>query len=401
MTLSATTIDDASRGTWDLVVIGAGPAGTIAARQGACAGLKTLLVERRSFPREKVCGGCLNLSAVGLLEQLGLESQIGALGAPTLHEFEVHCRRGRLRVPLPGGIAVTRARLDEVLAAAAVTAGALFLPDTVAEVLSERESFESEGTQAHRLIRLRSCGRQLSVRARAIIAADGLGHPSLVRLPEFGSRPRSSARIGIGATLECDSSDYGPGAIFMAVGRVGYVGVTRVENNRLNVAAALDPRGLKSHVKPQEAVETILREAGYPPLGKSAEAIVWHGTPPLTRQTPRLAGFRLLVAGDAAGYVEPFTGEGMAWALAGGAAVGPIVARGQQIWDASLEREWHREWRRLVAGRQHWCRLLALGLRSPRLTGSLLFAVSLVPQVAHSIIRRLNAPLLPAKGVVG
>src|SRR4051812_5069596 len=53
---------------WDLIVIGAGPAGAISAMLAARSGFATLLVDRKRFPRAKVCGGCLNASAVGILQ---------------------------------------------------------------------------------------------------------------------------------------------------------------------------------------------------------------------------------------------------------------------------------------------------------------------------------------------
>ena len=53
-------LSNATCATWDVIVIGAGPAGAVAARQVALAGLQTLLVDAKCFPREKVCGGYLN-----------------------------------------------------------------------------------------------------------------------------------------------------------------------------------------------------------------------------------------------------------------------------------------------------------------------------------------------------
>jgi flavin-dependent dehydrogenase len=98
----------------------------------------------------------------------------------------------------------------------------------------------------------------------------------------------------------------------------------------------------------------------------------------------------VLLLGDAAGYVEPFTGEGMAWALAAATAVAPVAARGAFEWSHSIEREWQTMLRRLVTNRQRWCRVLALALRHPWAVRTLLGAVSLAPALAGPIIRSVS-----------
>ena len=89
------TIDlpEAMAGTWDALVIGAGPGGAFAAREAARAGLATLLVERSTFPRVKVCGGCLNHTAVAVLRRAGLGERLARLGGPAI--TTVLLRQGR------------------------------------------------------------------------------------------------------------------------------------------------------------------------------------------------------------------------------------------------------------------------------------------------------------------
>ena len=150
----------------------------------------------------------------------------------------------------------------------------------------------------------------------------------------------------------------------MAVGRCGYVGLVRVEDDQLNVAAAFARELIKDCGSPGAAARTILAEAGFPSIPALASAS-WQGTVPLTRRTWPVAGERFFVLGDAAGYVEPFTGEGMAWAMMCGKAAVPLARRAIDGWDPSLPREWTSLHRRLVARRQLLCRGLALMLRHP------------------------------------
>jgi flavin-dependent dehydrogenase len=96
--------------------------------------------------------------------------------------------------------------------------------------------------------------------------------------------------------------------------------------------------------------------------------------------------------GDAAGYVEPFTGEGMAWALAAGAALAPLALRACDRWEPDMEHEWERVFRRQVARRQALCKGLAFVLRRPRVAGVAFAALGRMPALAGPFLRRLNTP---------
>ena len=126
----------------------------------------------------------------------------------------------------------------------------------------------------------------------------------------------------------------------------------------------------------------ILAEAGFEPV-PSLETAPWKGTPHLTRAAPSLGGERLFRLGDAAGYVEPFTGEGMAWALAGATLVAPLVGEAIRHWDANLLRRWQADHRRSVVRRQLVCRLTAAVLRRPGPTRALVRLLAIAPAVAR------------------
>src|SRR5262249_60630268 len=108
----------------------------------------------------------------------------------------------------------------------------------------------------------------------------------------------------------------------------------------------------------------------------------WQGPPPLQRAAPGLGGERLFVVGDAAGYVEPFTGEGMAWALTGASLVAPLALRGARHWDAELLVRWRAAYHRTVTRRQIVCRATAGVLRRPTATRALVPVLGLTPPVA-------------------
>jgi flavin-dependent dehydrogenase len=173
----------------------------------------------------------------------------------------------------------------------------------------------------------------------------------------------------------------------MCCGEGGYAGVVRLEDGRLDVACAVNAGAVRAAGGPGPLAARLLR-TNRCPVPESLPSARWRGTPPLTRRPRRVASHRRLAVGDAAGYVEPFTGEGMAWALAGGAAVADLAAA---PWRRSTAAEWERRHRRLVADRQGVCRAAAAVLRRPALAAAAVAALAWMPWLAGPVIRRLNA----------
>jgi len=369
---------------WDVVVVGAGPAGAIAAREAACRGLAVLLVDHVLFPRPKVCGCCLSAAALGVLETIGLGGVPTRLGARPLSLFQWAAGRQRASLPLPTGAALSRALLDAALVGEAVRRGVAFLPGVLATVDPDRRFI--------RRVILRQGEASVSVDTRVVVVADGLGGSALSRHRGFDSIAHPASRLGAAAIAEQAPGWYRPGTIFMACGPGGYVGLVRLEDGRLNLAAALDPARVRQTGGVGAVVAQILRQADFPAID-ARSALVWRGTPALTRRRARVADDRLFVIGDAAGYVEPFTGEGMAWAMASAVAVTPLVCEAAAQWTPSLAAQWTSRHRRLVRRRQATCRWITQALRDPRLAQTLVGAAARLPGVAIPVVRGLQAPL--------
>ncbi|MEM9657265.1 MAG: FAD-dependent oxidoreductase, partial [Planctomycetota bacterium] len=104
------TFDEALHTDWDVVVIGAGPAGSMAARGLARLGRRVLMIDRQRFPRSKVCGCCVNQAALGLLEQPEREL-LETEGSP-LRTYRLASAGRVATVELSGGMAVSRDLLD-------------------------------------------------------------------------------------------------------------------------------------------------------------------------------------------------------------------------------------------------------------------------------------------------
>lgn len=347
---TATRLDEIASGGWDVIVIGAGVAGAVTAIETARVGLRTLLVEAKSFPRDKVCGGCLSARGQRLLEQRRIA--YGArLGVP-LREVEFLWHGRRLRLPMEG-VSLARRTLDELLVQQAIAAGAQVVTQTRARV----------GTPwgKYRCVELQGVHRSVVVRGRVAVAADGLSRGSDV--PEPSAAASRHRRIGIGAILAGRATDCFGGRVCLALNPDGYVGLTHLHGRRLNLAAAVDPSLLRTE-GPAQLFQRWLEEAGLDVSGLNLNGARWAGTVPLNQHPPSRWGHRLFQVGDASGYVEPFTGEGMALAVEGAVLVSELVVQAQRCWDDALGRRWEQLYQQRITRRQIACRTLCAMLKS-------------------------------------
>jgi menaquinone-9 beta-reductase len=381
--LACGALDDLDGTTWDAIVIGAGPAGAMAARRVASAGARVLLVEKKKLPRSKVCGACLSRAALAELELAGLGSLVGSLGGIDLDEFQLRFRGRLLRMDLAGGAVLSRERFDAGLAGEAVAAGCRLIDGTVAVV--------DAGSGGMRPVRLMKHGRCAHSAARTILTATGLGHCVIPNDRLSLTKVARGSRIGAGCRIAQAPAAYAEHRVFMAVGAGGYVGIVRVEDGTLNVAAAFDPALVRRARTPGAAACEVLAEAGAPAVAGLDQAD-WQGTPGLTRRTRPLAQDRVFFLGDAAEYVEPFTGEGIAWALASARAVEPFALRAIERWQPRLARDWGRAYQRRIGRRQLTCRAVALSLRQPWLIRLGFEILDRAPMAASGMMRLLNNP---------
>ncbi|MFK7820708.1 MAG: NAD(P)/FAD-dependent oxidoreductase, partial [Planctomycetaceae bacterium] len=363
---------------WQVIVIGAGVAGALAALHCVRAGFATLLVEKQKFPRHKVCGCCLNAKAWRALESAGVASELSKSSNP-IQTTRFHIRGSQATVRVSGMQAVSRSELDSQLVSAFVGAGGSFKDGVTATVLpnTNRAQVRLQGwNDANRT----ECGSG-DLSADVVLACDGLGHPSLRMFAEVESHVSKSSRVGVGAVIPRAASDvsYPTNELQMAVAKHGYVGTVQVEGHHLSVAAALDASVLKTGSSPVDALREIYVQNDLsPPANLDAAAV--KGTLPLTRATLPVAIDRVFLLGDATGYVEPFTGEGMAWAMASAELIVPLVHEViRNGWNPELPSKWEKLLRRDVRQRQRICRVLSRSLRYPWLLSPMLNAFRLFP----------------------
>lgn len=364
----------------DVVVVGAGPAGSVAALCLVRAGVSVLLVDRVELPRWKVCGACLGPAAIGLLQRLGLRRTVLGLGAVPLDAMDLRAGKGRVRIVLGGHVAISRTVLDHVLATGAAEAGATVRYG----VRVDGARIGEEGVE----LAVRAHGVEDRIRAGAVVDATGLGVALSSATSGAGTgraAVASRSRIGIGAVFGAGCDDLTAGELRMVVGRSGYVGMVCLEDGRINVAAALDREAVSVH-GPEGAVAAVLEEGGARiPDGEPLRP--WRGTPALTRRPGSVGLRRVFRVGDSAGYVEPFTGEGIGWAIMSGMAVAPFVRRAMATGDEAAAEAWIDRHRRLVSGRQRLCHALAVALRHPRVVRAGVGLLTVAPALAAPLVR--------------
>ena len=374
---------------WDVVVVGAGPAGALAAHGLASRGVRVLLVEQRLFPRWKVCGACLSPQALAALKTAGLGDLVAAQGGLSLERLQLGVA-GRVNpIALGAGRVLSRSLLDQALLEAAVAVGATVITGTRAVL-----GAAATGLEPDREVVLQKGTTRWSVSAKVVLIAAGLSHRAIDNEAEISTSIEPDSRIGAGCVLPGEAAELAPGVLQMAVGHGGYVGLVRVESGEINLACAFDRPMLGSVGGAALLCQKILADAGFATLPGLKES-AWQLTAALSRRTIPLAGHRLMLLGDAAGYVEPFTGEGMGWALTSSLAALPLVLRGLEHWEGAIETEWRRLHRRWVAQKQRSCRVLAVVLRHPRITWGLHRLAGSFPSVAGSMIGLLQRPALP------
>lgn len=276
---------------YDVAVVGGGPAGATCAAFCAAAGLKTVVLERAKFPREKVCGDCLNPACWPIFERLGIAERLLALPHSRLAGVEfsgIDREPSRFALPVEGRgeIAIRRSLLDQLLLQRATDLGA--------EVVTS-----APVTALERGWRVQTSRGEFS--ARVLVAADGRNSTVARLLKLFPETPRERAAIQTHVASPADFS----GRVALRLRPQGYCGVAPV-GDALNVCLVSRPGDLP------ELKRWAVREFEIPSDQQ------WRTVTPLARRAIAPWHGALLLAGDAARVVEPFTGEGIFYALASG-----------------------------------------------------------------------------------
>ena len=366
---------------WDVVILGAGPAGAMAAYELAKHNLHVLLIDQSAFPRQKVCGGCLSHRALGELESAGLGDLTYRLGAKPVHGVCIVSANRSARIQIPQGASLSRERFDFALVEEARSKGAVFLSSTKGVMAGAGPDFAR--------VRIAQNKKESEVHARIALVSDGLLGSSLGDFPEGRAVVSTHSLIGVSTSLDEKTCFGEEGVITMACGQGGYVGIARREDNRLEIAAAIRPRFLKFAGTPGKCVEAILGEAGLKLPGGFSN-VHWQGAPSFPRARKVLAGKRFFVLGDASGFVEPFTGEGIYWALVQAKALVSLLRSRGFAWNDELPSQWQKVHHALLGRRMKACKIITTMLRMPALCRLAVEMTHRAPWLVSSIVRYVH-----------
>jgi len=334
----------------DVIVVGAGPSGSTAAYYLAQAGLDVLLIEKSRFPREKVCGDGLTPRAVKSLVALGVDV---SEEAGWLRNKGLRVIGGGMRLELdwpelssyPGyGLVRTRASLDEQLARRAQAAGAKLLEGTtvtgpllgpdgrIAGVQAQAEAEEKPRSKSGNAERAH--GATETYRARVVVAADGNSSRLSVAM---GLRKRDDRPMGVAVrtyyTSPRHDDDYLESWLDLWDGDrllpgYGWIfgmgdGTSNVGLGLLNTSDAFGKTDYRELLK--RWLRSMPEEWGYVEENRT-EPVRGAALPMGFNRTPHYHQ-GLLLAGDAAGMVNPFNGEGIAYAMESGEILARVVAQ--------------------------------------------------------------------------
>ena len=335
-------------GTDAVVVVGAGPAGSIAALVLARAGVRVVLVERARFPRAKLCGDTLNPGALSILDRFRLGASVRDESRPFTGMLVTGPGGAAVCGDYPAGVAgaaLERSALDRLLLTAAADAGA--------DVMEGVRVLAPAGDSAHVVgVRAAQGSRQFDIRARLVIAADGRpsGLAASLGLARFAVRPK---RWAFGTYFADVAGLTTRGE--MHIREDGYIGVAPLECGLANVCVVRDtPKGSETARDPADVVaQAIARHDTLRERFSGARRVApVKVLGPLAIETTAAGQPGLLLAGDAAGFIDPMTGDGLRFALRGGELAAAAALReletgfpAHALLAAERRREFGGKWR--------------------------------------------------------
>jgi flavin-dependent dehydrogenase len=396
--------------TFDVAIVGAGPAGSSCAAFCALAGLRTLVLERERFPREKVCGDCLNPSCWPVLGRLGLTQRVLDLPRSKLTSVEFIAIDGhKVIVDLPPGedceLSIKRSLFDDLLLRRACELGVHVREETTVTALSHSGAKKacSHGFAAGRIRPVYGLGTRLvldapqgrgynvlqpwwkiettseeSFLAQVLVGADGR-NSTVARLRNLLPRP-ARERVALQAHIPLPRN-FGKRIVLQFL-REGYSGQAPVNETELNLCLVGTPPTI-SRLR-QWAQRHFEIPADQP----------WRTITPLTRAPVPCAHENLLFIGDAARVVEPFTGEGIYYALRSGELAADAIAKIISGKDRQLAlREFARAAAEMYRGRLWINRLARASVLSPRIGSFFVRAARINP----SMLKLLTAKIVSLK----
>src|SRR3984893_12310444 len=381
--------------TFDVAIVGGGPAGSSCAAFCALAGLHTLVVERERFPREKVCGDCLNPSCWPVLERLGLTQRVWDLTHSKLTSVEFIAIDGhKVIVDFSTGedceLSIKRSLFDDLLLKRACDLGVHVREETTVTALKHSNS---EKTCSHGPVALpvlwapQESGYNVfqhgwkietnsgeSFLARVLVGADGR-NSTVARLRNLLPRP-TRERVALQAHIPLPRN-FGSRVVLQFL-QEGYSGQAPVNETQLNLCLVGAPPTISRLRQWAERHFEITPDQP------------WRTITPLTRSPVPCAHENLLFIGDAARVVEPFTGEGIYYALCSGELAANAITKIVRGKDRqSALRDFTRACAQMYRGRLWINRLARAAVLWPRVGSFFVHVARIEPAILKLLTTKI------------
>jgi geranylgeranyl reductase family protein len=317
---------------YDLIIVGGGPAGTSAAMRARDYGLNTLVIDKKKFPRDKTCGDALSGKTVDILRKLSLLDKITALptftsksvvfGAPNGKEISIRFRHKDPDKESYGFI-VRRRYFDNFLLEEAKKRGAVVKENTVFTAL-----IKDEITGAAAGIKTIVSGKEEVYYAPLIIGADGFGSKVA---KEINSRTSSSKYLMAATRSYYKGVEGMSDAIelyFMDDLKYGYFWIFPMTDGYANVGLGMRKDHLGERIETLvQLQEQVINSPRFRNRFKNAEleGKISGWTLPTGNTWRKIYDGGVMLAGDAAGLIDPFTGEGIGNAMTSGYLAGEMA----------------------------------------------------------------------------
>jgi menaquinone-9 beta-reductase len=376
----------------DVLIAGAGPAGSATATFLARAGCSVLAIDRAVFPRDKACSEYMSPETVRILNRLGVVGALESEGAVALEGMKITAPLGATahgifahaghRPFRSTGLSVSRRILDHHLVEAARSAGA-----AVVEQARVEELLYDGGVVAGAVVRVRG-GQQRAIRARLTIGADGLRSIVARRMGQRRhGRPRRVAFVAHLAGVQSMSR-----SAELHFGEAGYIGLNPIGQDRTNVSLVVAAeRAAPARGRVEQFFWDALGE--FPAVRDRIEpdSMVRQimATGPFAAWSGRVIAPGALLVGDAADFFDPFSGDGIHAALRGAELVSetvvPALSRPGPL---TVDRlmEYRRMRRRVFAGKWMVERIIGLALGFPRIFERGVARIGRRDGMAHTLI---------------
>ncbi len=361
---------------FDIAIVGGGPAGSSCAAFCALSGLRTLVLEREIFPREKVCGDCLNPSCWPVLERLKLTQRVRDLPHCRLASVEFITIDGpKVGIGLPPGdngeLSVKRSLFDTLLLKRARDLGAHVREGTIVTAVAH-------SPESIRGLKIKTQTGE-SFFARTLIGADGR-NSTVARLRNLLPHP-TRERVALQTHIPLPRN-FGKRVVLQFL-REGYSGQAPVNETELNLCLVGTPPTISK-----------LRQWANRHFEIGADQ-PWRTITPLTRSPVPCAHENLLFIGDAARVVEPFTGEGIYYALRSGELAADAITKIIRGKDRqSALHEFTRACDEMYRGRLWVNRLARAAVLWPRVGSFFIHAARIDPAILRlltaKVVRRTN-----------